>query len=69
MTALLVHAVLRVEADPDLAGLSIIDGAPLCLISAGSLKALVSRLPADCSDTLLSDPEAATEIAVRHHAV
>ncbi len=68
MTALLVHAVLRVEADPDLAGLSIIDGAPLCLISAGSLKALVSRLPADCSDTLLSDPEAATEIAVRHHA-
>ncbi len=68
MTALLVHAVLRADVDPELNGLGIVDGAPLSLVRSGSLQALVSSLPADLADTLLSDPETATALAVRHHA-
>jgi hypothetical protein len=70
----LVHAVMSADAAPDLAslhlaGLQVIEGARLSVVTDGRLAALVSVLRAGASDSLFVDSESAARVAVEHHSV
>jgi hypothetical protein len=65
---LLVHAVMS-------AGISmpviepVVAGATIKLVAHDRLAALVSVLPAGADQTVFADPQQATELAMRHHAM
>jgi hypothetical protein len=66
----LIHAVLSAEAAIEIGDRAVIHDAPLDVVVAGSLKAIITLLPdAAFAEAAFAEPDRAASIAIAHHEV